>query len=75
VARPGQHRAAADLLARWAASAAPHHPDGASITAALAAAEDAGLTGQLGERVVMYAEDGVRAVFRLLGLSDAVLRA
>jgi hypothetical protein len=63
------HRAAADALARWAAVSAETKPSSDAIVAALAGLEDAGLSAELGERHILFAEDGLRAVLQdLLGL-------
>jgi hypothetical protein len=60
---PGAHRAAAEKLARWAAASTEAKPRAEAIVAALAALEDGNLGSQLGERHILFAEDGVRAVF------------
>jgi hypothetical protein len=66
---PEQHRGAAAALAAWAAEYAPRKPADAEIVAALAALEDAGLSNQLGERAMVFAEEGVEAIFnQLLGI-------
>jgi hypothetical protein len=63
------HRAAADALARWAAVSTEMKPSSDAIIAGLARLEDAGLSAELGERHILFAEDGVRAVLQdLLGL-------
>jgi hypothetical protein len=65
---PDAHRAAAEELARWAAQSTEAKPSSDAIVAALAKLEDAGLSAQIGERQILFAEDGLRAVFELLGL-------
>ena len=64
----GERRAAADELARWAAANAPKQPSADEITAKLADLEDQRLSAQIGVPAMVFAEDGVRAVFEdLLG--------
>jgi hypothetical protein len=66
---PGAHRAAAEALARWAAASTETRPSSEAIVAALADLEDAELGAELGERHILFAEDGLRAVLQdLLGL-------
>ena len=66
---PGAHRAAAEALARWAAASTETRPSSDAIVAALADLEDAELGAELGERHILFAEDGLRAVLQdLLGL-------
>jgi hypothetical protein len=73
---PDAHRAAADALARWAAVSTEMTPSSDAIVAALRDLEDDNLGAQLGERHILFAEDGLRAVFQdLLGfpsLDDSV---
>jgi hypothetical protein len=66
-----EHRKAADALAGWAAEYAPRKPTEAEIVAALAALEDAGLSEDLGGRAMVFAEEGVEAIFNdLLGIGS-----
>jgi hypothetical protein len=64
------HRAAADALARWAAVSTDKKPSSDAIVAALAGLEDKNLGAQLGERHILFAEDGLRAVFQALGFPN-----
>lgn len=64
----GARRAAAEELARWAAANAPKQPSGDAILATLAKLEDKRLSAQIGVPAMVFAEDGLRAVFEdLLG--------
>jgi hypothetical protein len=66
---PDAHRAAAEALARWAAVSTEMKPSSETIIAALAELEDAELGAELGERHILFAEEGLRAVLQdLLGL-------
>ena len=68
---PAAHRAAAEKLARWAAASTDAKPSTDSIVESLSALEDGSLGSQLGERHILFAEDGVRAVFNdALGLPN-----
>ena len=68
---PEKHREAAAALAAWAAEYAPRKPGEVEIVAALAALEDQGLSNQLGERAMVFAEEGVEAIFnQLLGIGS-----
>jgi hypothetical protein len=69
-------REGADELARWATAHAPRKPSSDEIMAALADLEDDELSTELGMAAMVFAEDGLRAVFQdLLGfrsLDDTV---
>jgi hypothetical protein len=65
------HRAAAEGLARWAARSIEAKPSSDAVIAALAELEDDALSAELGERHILFAEDGLRAVFQdLLGFPN-----
>jgi len=67
---PDLHRAAAQKLAAWAADYAPRHPSGDEIVASLSKLEDPDLSRDLGMRSLVFAEDGLRVIFDLLGIAD-----
>jgi hypothetical protein len=68
---PEEHRKAAGALAAWAAEYAPRKPTEADIVGALAALEDAELSRDLGGRAMVFAEEGVEAIFnQLLGIGS-----
>jgi hypothetical protein len=68
---PEEHRKAAGALAAWAAEYAPRKPTEAEIVGALAALEDAELSRDLGGRAMVFAEEGVEAIFsELLGIGS-----
>jgi hypothetical protein len=68
---PEEHRNAAAELAAWAVAYAPRKPTEAEIVAALAAHEDTGLSESIGGRAMVFAEEGVEAVFNeLLGIGS-----
>jgi hypothetical protein len=59
---------AADELARWASANAPKQPSAEEIVARLAGLEDERLSSQIGMPAMLFAEDGLSAVFEdLLG--------
>ncbi len=64
------HKDAAEAVARWAADHAPKKPSGAEIVSALAELEDPDLGAEVGERMLVFAEEGLRAVFGLLGFAS-----
>jgi hypothetical protein len=68
---PEEHRKAAGALSAWAAEYAPRKATEAEIIAALAALEDANLSASIGGRAMVFAEEGVEAIFnRLLGIGS-----
>lgn len=70
-----ERRESADLLAHWARRYAPAKPKGEEIVSALDALVDEKLSADLEIPSLVFAEDGVRAVFELLGfrsLDDTV---
>ena len=72
---PDAHRAAAEALCAWAATATEARPSSEQIVEALARLEDERLGRELGGRHIVFAEEGLRAVFDVLGfpsLDDVV---
>ena len=68
---PEEHRNAAADLAAWAADSAPRKPTEIEIVAALAALEDTELSEGVGGRAMVFAEEGVEAIFNeLLGIGS-----
>ena len=68
---PEDHGKAAAALAAWSAVYAPRTTTDAEIVASLAALEEPGLSEELGGRSMVFAEEGVEAIFNeLLGIGS-----
>lgn len=68
---PEDHGKAAAALAAWSAVYAPRATTDAEIVASLAALEEPGLSEELGGRSMVFAEEGVEAIFNeLLGIGS-----
>jgi hypothetical protein len=66
---PAAHRAAADALAAWTEGWSSKEVTGEAVVRALAELEDQDLGQELQERALVFAEDGLRAVWEdVLGL-------
>jgi hypothetical protein len=68
---PEDHRKAAAALAAWSAAYAPRKTTEAEIVASLAALEEPDLSEEVGGRSMVFAEEGVEAIFNeLLGIGS-----
>jgi hypothetical protein len=68
---PDLHRAAAQALSDWAARYAPRKPSAEEIIEKLRGLEDEQLSSEIGNRSLVFAEDGLRVIFNdLLGIAD-----